>query len=189
MSRLRTGRWVSLRVISGKDKIVAEKLSSDGYVSSEDKAFVPEMTHWRRVPKHRVKKVGASREMVETLVTPGYMFVQTDSMLDVGHMLGIRQVYGLVQLGESVFIGNHEIDILKHYCDSKTQEALDVKRIVDEKNSEIDPKSFIGKIVNVCRGNFVDRTGLVTSVKNGRPVVDLGNIEILADPGSLLEAA
>lgn len=172
----------------GKDQIVSSSLSSERSFLSEDEVFSPVVKVWRRVPRHRKKKVGASREMIESLATPGYIFVRTSDPAILADLITFKHVLGVLYLGNCTYASDEEIQNLKDHCEEVSSIADGNKAKNQTVLDKFDPKSLVGKIVRAQEGLFEDYEGKVKSTKNGKLVVDFGGLDLLMDAGSLVEA-
>lgn len=87
-----TDRWIAAFVRNGRESEVSEEASELGW-----ECYCPHMTFYRRVPRHRVAKVGSSRERITAPIFPGYVFMRHDMDDSISRLANLKGIVTFIR--------------------------------------------------------------------------------------------
>lgn len=174
--------WFALIPTWGCDNELASELSVAGI-----RAFSPLHTKYRKVSAHRRRKIGKSKELIVTELTPGYVFACITCDDDLVAVERCKSFNSFIAFGE--FIPG-----------IRTKDMVDFLDVVDKGTyDEVEPKqgpskapsvqrysdkellAYLGTNVRVTTGSFAGATGVIKEVRGSRLLLD-SLIKMEVDP-------
>lgn len=147
--------------------------------------FSPKHTKWRKLPKHRARKEGRTRELVVTELTPGYIFIRGTAAGIAAIVNSHRYIVDIVRIGEDVcWARDGEMDAFRQACESglfddiqKQAEPKQEVKPVEPVEIPRDLQSFLNKFVKVKTGPLKGLTGRVKEVRGKALLLD-GQVKV-----------
>ena len=146
-------RWYSLRVISGKEKKIKERIELEVQRNNWS-----EVVHQVLVPSEKVYKIRSGKKVImERNILPGYILIEADPLSFKGDIVtGIANITNVIH-----FLGkNHPIPMQQSEANrmlGKVDESQDVSEAL------IEP-FIIGETVKITDGPFKDFVGDILEV-------------------------
>ncbi len=147
-------RWYSLRVISGKEKAIKERIEHE--IKRENWDFISQVV----VPSEKVYKVRNGKKIVqERNILPGYILVEAiPSKLKGDAVQHINNLPNIIS-----FLGKNEPIPMRT---SEVQKMLGVADDATTGGETIIEPFIVGEFVKITEGAFTDFLGEVLEVSN-----------------------
>lgn len=166
---MRTG-WLAIKVFSGKEQSVLDKLLQE----RDCYCYLPMFRKWRKLPRHRAVVEGRARELIETPLLPGYLFVRSENERLIREAFALDGLIGFLSVKSIP-------SIIREEEMSRLMSAVSIGNFDEIVNAlqDIDMIDYIGRKVSIVNGIMAGLVGIVTDVRNSGVVVGLGKVRVV----------
>ena len=188
--------WAVARVRSGCELQVCDEALSELSVE----AYCPMFIRWRKLPKHIAKARGKTKELVKSVLFPGYVFVRIDELNELSRVAALREVFGFVSAGADIcFADGSSVQTLKSMeVLGRNDDTVQGRKLRDSERLElmveelqkISLRDWMGKSVRVAEGLFKGAFGVVDKFDDDEGTVEfsIGAVKLSMSIDSVLAA-
>ena len=132
--------------------------------------YCPIHKRWRKLPKHIAHKTGRTRELVETAVLRGYLFLSAQDQEALAAVYSNKRVFGFVSNNDRICLASpkdiSDMQAIEARVKSGLLSARQATQMIQDVAAKIDMSGYKGQRVRMLAGAFKGLDFLVESIFN-----------------------